>query len=307
LISKVKQLISRKIVKRPIMTLPYGSCGFGWEEMIRDEIIKMVSNGDIDIDVHGIITISKFLRIKIESVIRDTLNEVIEHQRWIGHLIGCMNRSNAPVRWHNPFGTPLSMRNFKLGNADNKNKTQPPWTLIPLNRADEEYHELYEQEMLRELPTDGGKNLSGFSPNFIHAIDATHLKMANFDYRTKGAILAGVEPHTLSWISVHDSFGIGCDMVDMFNKIIRDTFVELWTVDHRAQVVQDFMFSQMDQREKMFDFLMKLQENGKLDTNEGVENRLLGHYDQLLEDMNQLPPMNTFDLKLVKESPYFFS
>lgn len=96
-------------------------------------------------------------------------------------------------------------------------------------------------------------------------------------------------------------------MVDMFNKIIRDTFVELWTIDHRAQVVQDFMYSQMDQREKMFDFLMKLQENGKLDTNEGVENRLLGHYDQLLEDMNQLPPMNTFDLKLVKESPYFFS
>lgn len=171
------------VPKKPTFTTLFLFSSFGWEEMIRDEIIKMVSNGDIDIDVHGIITISKFLRIKIESVIRDTLNEVIEHQRWIGHLIGCMNRSNAPVRWHNPFGTPLSMRNFKLGNADNKNKTQPPWTLIPLNRADEEYHELYEQEMLRELPTDGGKNLSGFSPNFIHAIDATHLKMANFDYR----------------------------------------------------------------------------------------------------------------------------
>ena len=150
--------------------------------------------------------------------------------------------------------------------------------------------------------TDGSKALSGFSPNLIHSLDAAHMKLTQMDLRTNAE-----DPSMAPWIMVHDSFGVRAPDVPLFSETVRKAMVDLWTIDHRRQVVADMMASVADQREKVFDMLVTLQDTGKLELHEGIENRLLAHYDMILEDLNQVPGTRGFDIERVNDSQYFFS
>jgi len=299
LVSEVRKLLTRSIVKRPIMTLPYGSVGFGWEQQIKEEMIKMMTKGEIQLQVFDLNTIAKYLRIKLDSVMQNTLETVVQTQKWLNHLITQLNSSNIPVRWRNPNGMPLALRNFTYCTGKEKLERHLPWKLIDLNQNDPEAMNVFNAFTQFEFVTNGRKNLSSLSPNIIHSLDAAHLKLTAYDYR--------IQDPSRSWLSVHDSFGTTVTDIDAFSKNIRKTFVEIYDTDIRDQFIYDCMETTMDQKRRMFELLDKLAAAGVFEKHEGTENRLIEHYDKILNQLNTKPPKGQLDMEMVNQSRYFFS
>jgi DNA-directed RNA polymerase, mitochondrial len=78
---------------------------------------------------------------------------------------------------------------------------------------------------------DRRKQLSGVAPNFVHSMDAYHLRMV-----VNRMVDEGV---TTSFAMIHDSFGVHAGDVDELHHVIRDEFINLYTPDVLAEFVDD--------------------------------------------------------------------
>jgi DNA-directed RNA polymerase len=74
---------------------------------------------------------------------------------------------------------------------------------------------------------DVRKIRQGASPNFVHSMDATHMMMV---------LNAALDADMTSFAMIHDDFGTHACDIDNFHPIIRDTFVDMYSVD----ILQDF-------------------------------------------------------------------
>jgi DNA-directed RNA polymerase len=86
--------------------------------------------------------------------------------------------------------------------------------------------------MLVHEPTDGIRPLqmqNAIAPNFVHAMDASHLTLTALDMHKKG----------LHMVGIHDSFGTHpCD-VDELHRSIREQFIHLYADKH---ILSTFLF-----------------------------------------------------------------
>ena len=258
---------------------------------------------------------------KIKQVLQTDLKSALDHQSWLNDLIATANTMNIPIRWRNPLGTPLALRDFNLVNTRQKLVKTKPWCLfkdvIDVNNQD--HLAIWSNLTKFDQPTNHLKNLAGFPPNYVHSLDAVHLKLANYDYRNAkkeelGANEFGEEPPERSWISIHDSFGSTAAYIDDFNKYIRNAFVEIYSYnqpsdDIRQQLILDFIYSATDQRTRMFDLADKLVKFGVMDGEQSnkIKENLASEYDRVIKKFNTLPETGDFDIEKVKESTYFFS
>ncbi len=74
---------------------------------------------------------------------------------------------------------------------------------------------------------DEQKHKQGFSPNYIHSLDATHLIMT---------INALKEVGINDVITVHDSFATHANDVGRMSKVLRDSFIAL----HESEILEEF-------------------------------------------------------------------
>ena len=80
-------------------------------------------------------------------------------------------------------------------------------------------------------PMDRRKHELGIAPNFIHSLDAAHLFMT-----CDSANKAG-----LTFSAIHDSYWTHPNNVEKLSKILREQFVELYSMDYLKYVRQDFI------------------------------------------------------------------
>ena len=74
------------------------------------------------------------------------------------------------------------------------------------------------------------KNISGFPPNFIHSLDATHMMMTAIACYESQIVFA----------SVHDCFWTHPSDVPVMNRILREQFVKLYTSNIMENLRDDF-------------------------------------------------------------------
>ena len=321
---KAKQLFIRSIVKRPIMTLPYGSTEFGWQNQIEEVLLEMTSTNKIDLSMLEIRQLKQYLQKKIKVVIEDSLKAAVVHQRWLDHLIKTANQMNIPIQWRNPLGTPLALRDFEMLNSRQKlnvkNKKSKPWNIFSefIDTENPSHLAIWSELTKFDHPTNHTKNLAGFPPNYIHSLDAVHLKLANYDYRHAKS----ENELERSWLSIHDSFGSTASAIDDFNKYIRNAFVELYDYGHsgeqgkynflddfRHQLISDLIESAMYQKYRMLQLKDSLEVSGVIDELQSKElgEKLDCEYRKVIEEFNVLPEIGDFDINDVRDSTYFFS
>ena len=68
---------------------------------------------------------------------------------------------------------------------------------------------------------------NAIAPNFVHAMDASHLCMVSNSMGT----------HSLSMVAIHDSFGTHACSVDSMHRIIREEFIRLYS---QSNIMQSF-------------------------------------------------------------------
>lgn len=202
--------ITRSLVKRPVMTLPYGATKIGMRDQLLDHLRKLkAENASEELpDVEDPFMACAFLA----NVIYQSIGEVVIAARqamdWLVAAAKVTSADGLPVRWTTPIGLPvLQMYRKRNGKVMN----------IQLGTARYQLEVSFDSDKL-----DTRRQTQGIAPNFVHSLDASHMMLT---------VNACAEAGITSFAMVHDSYGtLPADCELMYTKL-RETFVDMYSKD----------------------------------------------------------------------------
>jgi len=201
--------ITRGMAKRPVMTYVYASTLKSTMDYVGMDMLAAGAEpvrddaGDILYSINKLAApVGKALRKAVE----DTVPAAASGMAFLQNVV---KASAEPVSWITPVGMPVVnwsekrvQKNVKLSSMGRS------VALFSMHTG--QYHKR--------------KATTGISPNYIHSMDSAHL--------TK--VLASTD---INILPIHDSFGTHpCD-VDELHKVLRSTFVELYSEDHMSKLL----------------------------------------------------------------------
>lgn len=233
--------VTRKIAKRPVMTFCYSATRFGMTDMIYQTLRELDADGTPHLGDADNYASSLYLSYALWDAISDTVIAASTAMAWLRSAAKVMTAAGLPIWWTTPAGLPVlqTYRNHKKGEVVTYHKTKR----LRLN-------------LTLEAPgIDGKRQANAISPNVIHSFDAAHLMATANRCRQQGIFDLAV---------VHDSFGVhACRAFDL-STILRETFVEQYSVD-RLAMLRDELASQLPAG--LADQLPPLPARGDLDIN----------------------------------------
>ncbi|WP_396189605.1 DNA-directed RNA polymerase, partial [Flavobacterium sp.] len=211
----------RKVVKRNVMTLPYGGTAYGLGQQQIDDAKKH----GIDLLLHMEHKWGAYLgrevfedcRVSLERPMR--LLSVFEQAGKKAEEEGRFLSWNVPVT------------NFPVVQNYTEGKVKKIWVQYgpPLIKKSTGYYENTLQLsicFIEDVIPSKGKQSQGASPNAIHSLDAAHLALT-------------VHRAQFPITTIHDSFGcLLADMPKLFT-LIRETFVELYMSNPLESLMND--------------------------------------------------------------------
>ncbi|XP_043696053.1 DNA-directed RNA polymerase 3, chloroplastic-like isoform X2 [Telopea speciosissima] len=231
--------VDRKLVKQTVMTSVYGVTYIGAREQIKR---RLQEKGHIA-DDRLLFSASCYAA----KVTLTALGEMFQAARgimgWLGECAKIIASENQAVRWTSPLGLPVVQPYHKT----KRHLIRTSLQVLALQREDD--------------VIDAKRQRTAFPPNFVHSLDGSHMMMTAIACRDAGLHFAGV----------HDSFWTHACDVDKLNQILRENFVELYSMPVLEKLLESFQTS----------------------------------YPTLA--FPPLPERGNFDLREVLKSPYFFN
>ena len=209
--------ITRKVCKRSVMTLAYGSKLFGFKENLLSDIIKpfVLEHPDENPFVSPIQAATYMARLIWEAV-GTTVVKAVEGMAWLQKVAELICKEGHVVTWTTPNGLPVQQNYMCLTQEVMK---------LRFNRARVRFYTQVEQEGV----VDTRRQAQGISPNFIHSMDAAHLQRVVNAEHSKG---------NTNFMMIHDSFGTDAAHAGQLFKTIREEFVGLYKDQN---YLQDFL------------------------------------------------------------------
>lgn len=194
-------VISRDLAKRPVMTFVYGVTLFTTMDYVQDHIDTDYPELAHTYTNHHRAFISNCLFEGVANAIPAT----VKGMEWLQGVIKSVGRE-GPVAWTTPTG-------FKV-HHDYQEFSQVQVQVKSAGMTKVVVREFGEGVRPKSM-------VGAISPNFIHGLDSSHLTFTANTCRELG----------LSLSAVHDSFGTHPSDVDTMNRVIRESFVELYQND----------------------------------------------------------------------------
>lgn len=195
--------VTRKVVKRNVMTLAYGSGRYGFEEQILEDTCK--GNPHFKRFEKPC---AKYMAKLVWQEVQTTVVSATEGMKYLKALAKVLTKYGLPVNWWTPLGLPVQQQYLKLVQKQFQTRfgDRVRWTGY--------YQDVDEDET---LDLNGQKN--GIAPNFIHSLDSTHLMMVVNE--------AGLSNYT----TIHDSFGTSLGEARRLQVVIREQLYKLY-IEH---------------------------------------------------------------------------
>lgn len=197
---RILPILSRSVVKQPVMTSVYGVTSWG----AKDQILERLKEAGLD---EREITKAAWYLSKITMRgIGDVCQSAGQIMAWLqasARKIVSSKGGNVPhlVRWTSPLGFPVVQ-------PDRRWKTMDSVTVIG------DFTVLAET---RDAPVDGKAQINGVAPNFVHSIDSAHMMRTAIRHTKAGN----------SFAQVHDMFASHANSMDELSTTLRETFVEI--------------------------------------------------------------------------------
>lgn len=198
--------INRKVCKRPVMTLAYGSGQYGFADQIYEDTTRdnphFAGVGDRQA--------AQYLAKLTWKAVQTTVVAAIEGMECLKKIATALAKADMPVEWVTPMGLPIQQMylarktesfQLRLGNASTR-------------------YRIYVTTVSENEDVDRHKQATGVAPNFIHSLDATHLMMSINEASKEGCV---------NFSTVHDSFGTSLGEAARLRHIIRQQMVKLYT------------------------------------------------------------------------------
>lgn len=205
--------ISRKIVKQPVMTLPYGATKSGMRGQIEQAAKK---------NLPGLLPVQQSwgLSSYLAEVTYNAIGEVVVAARqamdWLREAAKLAAGEDYPVRWTTPMGLPV-LQEYRQRLSRTK-EVHIDGAMVKLELA----------AVGEKL--DRRRQATGISPNFIHSLDAAHMQRTVLIARDNGIKSLGL---------IHDSFGTLAADTDMLHACIREAFVQQYSEDVLGRFAED--------------------------------------------------------------------
>lgn len=202
--------ISRKVVKRSVMTTPYGVTLLSATDYVLSDYLE-----DHDV-VHPFGTDKKTMKLAARVLMKavwPAIGDVVVKGKlamdWLKKgarvIVKNFNPEMEPlIRWDTPSGFPASQAYFEQKEHRINTRLHGPVKIKVLSETDE---------------PDAASHASGLAPNFVHSMDAAHLHLT-----TAAAADGGITALAM----IHDDYGThAADSEALFNAIRRQ-FVAMY-------------------------------------------------------------------------------
>lgn len=204
--------IPRDLAKTPVMTYVYGATLRGTSEFVQTKAEELWGSGIFPEDMSPY-KACMYLARKLFQGIEATVPAAAELMRWLRSVAQRRENGNR-MEWRTITGFPVQH---------------------DYQAFDEKRIELrscgVRTALIREF-NDATLPLAmqnAIAPNFVHALDASHLTLVAIAMRDAG----------LSMLAIHDSFGTHPSDVDRMHEIIRERF---WFMYKDRTVLSDFLW-----------------------------------------------------------------
>lgn len=193
--------INRTLVKRSVMTLPYGSTRFSCADFIVQDYLKAGKTDQFQ--KHEFHPAAQWLSHRVWQAIGEVVVKATEAMKYLQGSARKILKQSKCISWVAPTG-------FRVVQLYNKVELQRVrtrllgTTTIALRKDTDE--------------PDPNRHRNGIAPNFVHSIDASHMAFV-----TIAAEDAGIPFLSM----VHDDFGAPFLYAEELYKIIREEFIRL--------------------------------------------------------------------------------
>ncbi|AUV61936.1 RNA polymerase [Pseudomonas phage PollyC] len=202
-----RHALSRGLVKRSVMTLPYGSTRFSSAEFIQKEYLE--KGGAPEFEKRERNKAATWLSFHVWDGIGQVVHKGREAMEWLQNASDAICAGDdipATITWRSPSGFLVTQRYNAVNKLKFKTRMAGGGQIqISLRGFDE--------------GGDARRHRNGIAPNFVHSCDAAHMHL--FLKRAKEAGLEGL-------MLVHDDYGCPAPMVAKLHQILRETFVEMY-------------------------------------------------------------------------------
>ncbi len=234
--------VNRKLVKRNVMTFGYSSEIYGFKDQILEDTMRPLADEVLEgkHDTHPFgedqgFAAANFLAKANWKAVNQVITGASEGMKFFKTLARLLAHENKHMRWVTPVGFPVIQSYSKFTTKEIKVYLYDR-TLFKNVRS---------QISLRDKPVkavDKAKSASAVSPNVIHSMDAAHLLLT---------VLNGLQQEIHEYFLIHDSFATTAADTQKLYKIIRSSFVELYTDFCLYQSVLDHNINQFTNLSKV--------------------------------------------------------
>lgn len=268
--------ITRKVTKRPTMTLCYGASKFGFaDQILEDTIYPALSKNPIAFSKPS--QSARYMAGLIWEALKGVVVKAVEAMDWLQTASGLLaqdkdiNGNNLPTFWVTPAGFPVRQQYKKFSVSRIKTFVTGNIEVKDLS-GNEENEVLEEGTSIRSHfnketdEIDSRKQKQGIAPNYVHSMDASHLMLT---------VCSCVDKGVESFAMIHDSYGAPAGHGDIMFTTVREVFVNTYSENDVLQDLHDH-----------------------------IENLLSP---KKAEKLPAAPIKGNLNLELVKESMYAFS
>jgi DNA-directed RNA polymerase len=203
-------LMKRKVVKRPVMTLPYGANKTTFIDQIKaDTLAPLEAEGDSPFESSS--EAAKYLARILWDAVGSVVVAAQAAMGWLQEVAGIAVDNGNLIEWTTPVGFPVMQeyREAKMKQVFVACMGQKLKVNVPL--------EMEEQDgKLRKK-----KMKNAISPNFVHSLDAAHMLLTVEAFRKATG-------NTGHLAMVHDSYACHASDAAVLADVLRKTFVDMY-------------------------------------------------------------------------------
>jgi DNA-directed RNA polymerase len=219
-------LMSRSVVKRPVMTLPYGATQQGFAEQIMEDTLNAHEKAGTSPFGKNGFEACRYLGAIVWEATGETVIAARAVMDWLQEVAKVVSEASVPLSWVAPTGLRVTQR-YKVP------KTRVIELLavgqrITMKIAEGQY----------ENKADRKKMVRSIAPNFVHSMDAAHM------LRTVDLLLDTYGP-SIHLAMVHDSFGCHACDADVMARALRQAFVQMYHEKDWLEAFRDEVASQV--------------------------------------------------------------
>lgn len=216
----LKHGIDRKVCKRPVMTLAYGAKAFGFKTQVFEDTVQPhkfeVGQENFPWEGTGWDAASY-----MGDLIWDCVGEVVVAARqamdWLQKAARAAAKEGLPVRWETPDGLVVLQAYPKMLSKRVK------LTFGGVERQ-------YTVATGASAELDRQKQANGISPNWVHSMDASHMRAT-----VRRCWAEGIRSFSL----IHDSYGTHAGNAWALAQFLREEFIAMYEEDVLARFKEE--------------------------------------------------------------------